>query len=51
LDELHYLSRAAVEFRYPGGTADREDAARALDICGRLRGALRQRLGLADGPG
>ena len=40
LEELHCLSRAAVEFRYPGEEADSEDADRALDICRRMRSAL-----------
>jgi HEPN domain-containing protein len=32
VDELRFLSRAAVEFRYPGESATRDDAARCLDI-------------------
>lgn len=46
LQELHFLSRSAVEFRYPGESADREDASRALDICRRIRARLKQLPGL-----
>ena len=31
-DDLRFLTRAAVAFRYPGESADREEAAQALDI-------------------
>lgn len=41
LQELHFLSLAAVEFRYPGESSDREDASRALDICRRIRSRLK----------
>lgn len=44
LADLHYLSRAAVEYRYPGESADREDAATAMSICERLSDALRARI-------
>lgn len=46
LQELHFLSRAAVEFRYPGEMADQEDASRALDICRHIRSRLKELLGL-----
>ncbi len=39
-DDLRFLTRAAVAFRYPGESADREEAAQALDISDRLRGKL-----------
>ena len=39
-DELRFLSAAAVLFRYPGESADSDDAARAVDICRRMRTAL-----------
>ncbi|MGC2691839.1 MAG: HEPN domain-containing protein, partial [Desulfobaccales bacterium] len=39
-DDLRFLTRAAVAFRYPGESADREEAAQALDISSRLRGKL-----------
>src|SRR5438046_1500575 len=35
--ELNSLNRAAVVYRYPGESADREDASEALGICQRLR--------------
>ena len=40
-EELHFLSRAAVEFRYPGESADREDAARCFDLCRQMHDRLR----------
>jgi len=39
-DDLRFLSRAAVDFRYPGETADRETAGEALLICTSLRERL-----------
>lgn len=41
LEELSELSSAAVEVRYPGFTASREDAERAVGIALRLWDALR----------
>ena len=38
--DLRFLTRAAVAFRYPGESADREEAAQALDIAARLREKL-----------
>ncbi len=35
--DLRYLTRAGVDFRYPGEAADREEAEGALEICSRLR--------------
>ncbi len=40
MEELRFLTRAAVAFRYPGESADREEAAQALDIAIRLREKL-----------
>ncbi len=40
LEDLRFLTRAAVAFRYPGESADREEAAQALDIATRLRAKL-----------
>jgi len=40
LEDLRFLTRAAVAFRYPGEAADREDAAQACDITARLREKL-----------
>lgn len=46
LEELRFLSRAAVEFRYPGEMADQEDASRAFDICQRIRSRLKELPGM-----
>lgn len=40
LEDLRYLTRAGVDFRYPGESADREEAEGALAICSRLRPVL-----------
>lgn len=40
LEDLRFLTRAAVAFRYPGEAADREDAAQAFDIATSLREKL-----------
>ncbi len=42
--ELESLNRAAVNYRYPGESADRDDAATAIELAGRLREALRHLL-------
>ncbi len=42
--ELRLLSLAAIAFRYPGESADREEAVQAFDIASRMREILRQRL-------
>ena len=39
-DDLRFLSRAAVAFRYPGESAERDDAAQAVDIATRMREKL-----------
>jgi len=44
--ELRFLTRASVDFRYPGESADREEAIESLDIATRLRERLRVLLGL-----
>jgi HEPN domain-containing protein len=44
--ELRFLTRAAVDFRYPGESADREEA-ESLDLAVRLRAKLRALLGLS----
>jgi HEPN domain-containing protein len=36
-DELRFLTRAAVQYRYPGESATQPDAERAVEIAGRLR--------------
>ncbi|TKJ40077.1 DNA-binding protein [candidate division LCP-89 bacterium B3_LCP] len=40
IKDLRYLTRAAVDFRYPGESADREEAEEAIAICSCLRKAL-----------
>jgi HEPN domain-containing protein len=40
VDQLRFLSRAAVTFRYPGESAEPQDAEEAVNIAGRLREAL-----------
>lgn len=42
--DLRFLSRAAVEYRYPGERASREDAVRAAAICRELRSLLLKQL-------
>ena len=39
-DDLRFLTRASVAFRYPGESADREEAAQAFNIATRLREKL-----------
>ena len=40
VEELRFLTRVGAGFRYPGESADREDATKAMAICTRLREAL-----------
>ena len=47
LDELRWLTREAGEVRYPGESATREDAERAVKIMKRWRARLRDALGLS----
>jgi HEPN domain-containing protein len=47
VQELRFLTRAAVDFRYPGESADRQEATESLDIAARLRAKLRPLLGLS----
>jgi len=39
--ELRFLSRAAVDFRYPGESADKQEAAEAFAIASRARTKLK----------
>lgn len=39
-DELDFLTRAGVVFRYPGSAAEIDDANEAIAICGRMREKL-----------
>ena len=45
-DALDYLSKFAVAFRYPGESASREQAKRALKVMKELRSILRTALGI-----
>ena len=47
-DDLKRLSRYAVQFRYPGESADREEAIAAVAIMKRCRSDIRAGLGLRD---
>jgi HEPN domain-containing protein len=44
VEELRLLTRAAVDFRYPGESADQNEASEAFDIATRLRAQLRSLL-------
>ena len=44
VEELRLLTRAAVDFRYPGESAGRDEAAEAFDIATRVRTKLRSLL-------
>jgi HEPN domain-containing protein len=41
VEELRFVSRAAVMFRYPGETAERGEARQVLALAGKMREALR----------
>ncbi len=45
VEDLRFLSRAAVAFRYPGEAADQMEANEAFDICTRIRKELLALLG------
>jgi len=47
VQDLRFLTRASVDFRYPGESADREDATESLQIATRMRARLRALLGLS----
>lgn len=40
IEDLRFLTRAAVDFRYPGEFADREEAEKAVVICTEIRTVL-----------
>jgi HEPN domain-containing protein len=40
VEELRFLTRAAVEFRYPGESADKDEADEAFELCARMRMTL-----------
>ena len=46
VQELRFLTRASVGFRYPGESADREDATESLNLATRMRKRLRALLGM-----
>jgi HEPN domain-containing protein len=46
VQELRFLTRASVGFRYPGESADREDATESLNLATRMRERLRALLGM-----
>jgi HEPN domain-containing protein len=48
VQELRLLTRAGIDFRYPGESADDKEAAEAFDIATRLRAALRALLGISE---
>lgn len=45
---LHEMSAYAVAFRYPGESAEREDARRAVRLCREVRRRARLHLGLPE---
>lgn len=45
--DLRFLTRASVDFRYPGEQADKTEAQQAYEIAARLREQLRALLGLS----
>jgi len=46
IEELHHLTRAAVDFRYPGESADEKEATESFLIATRMRATLRRLLGV-----
>lgn len=44
MEELRFLTHASVAFRYPGESADQEEAVTAFDIATRIREKLRKLL-------
>ena len=44
--KLYKLNAFAVEFRYPGQSADRDTARQAVNICKQARNVMKQSLGL-----
>lgn len=45
-EELRAITDYAVEYRYPGVTAEKETARKALNICKNIRDEVRRNLGL-----
>jgi HEPN domain-containing protein len=46
VEELRLLTRAAVDFRYPGEAADEKEASESFEIAARMRATLRSLLGV-----
>jgi HEPN domain-containing protein len=46
VEELRLLTRAAVDFRYPGESADEDEASESFQIATRMRAMLRCLLGV-----
>ncbi len=46
-DQFRMLNDYAVEYRYPGETADKETAKKAFNICRHLKTIIQERIGLA----
>ena len=44
VEELRFLTYASIAFRYPGESADQDEAVKAFDITTRMRERLRQLL-------
>lgn len=47
VEELRLLTRAAMDFRYPGDSADQKEAAESFDIATRMRAKLRALLDIS----
>lgn len=45
-EELRSITDYAVEYRYPGATAEKETARQVLTVCKKIRAEVRQSLGL-----
>lgn len=47
MEELRLLTRAAVDFRYPGDSADQTEASESFEIATRMRAKLRSLLDIS----
>jgi hypothetical protein len=47
VEELRLLTRAAVDFRYPGELADQNEASESFKVAARMRAKLRSLLGIS----
>jgi len=48
IEQVRSLTDYSVEFPYPGESADKETARKAVRLCEQIRGIVRQRLGLKE---